>query len=164
MALVAAWNERPWRHKSPAWWAQRIPWYPDGCFGPYRSAQDGYSRRELAADGAVHLVGVFMGFAGALRMLVRLSDPACPAAVRVGLGVYAGSLPAMLCCSAMFNLLVARWPASTKTLQLADHAGILLLIAGSYTPMMIVLCCGRTLAFVWTAGLVTVDPASPWLG
>ena len=36
----------------------------------------------------------------------------------------------MLCCSAAFNLLVTRWPASTKALQLADHAGIPLRIAG----------------------------------
>ena len=34
----------------------------------------------------------------------------------------------MLCCSAAFNLLVTRWPASTKALQLADHAGLLLLL------------------------------------
>lgn len=140
--------------KSPAWWAQRIAWYPDGCFGPYRSAQEGYSRRELAVDGIVHLVGVLMGCVGAVLMLVRISDPACPAVVRAGLGVYACSLLAMLCCSAAFNLLVARWTTSTKALQLADHAGILLLIAGSYTPLMVVLCCGRTLAFVWTAGVV----------
>jgi len=141
--------------KSPAWWAQRIAWYPDGCFGPYRSAQEGYSRRELAVDGIVHLVGVLMGCVGAVLMLVRISDPACPAVVRAGLGVYACSLLAMLCCSAAFNLLVARWTTSTKALQLADHAGILLLIAGSYTPLMVVLCCGRTLAFVWTAGVVS---------
>ena len=37
-----------------------------------------------------------------------------------------GQLLVMLCCSAAFNLLVARWPASTKALQLADHAGMLL--------------------------------------
>ena len=92
MSLVAAWNQRPWRHKSPAWWAQRVTWYPDGCFGPYRSAQEGYSRRELAADAAVHLTGVSMGCVGALLMLERLADPACPAAVRVGLGVYACSV------------------------------------------------------------------------
>ena len=153
MSSVAAYQQ--WRHKSPTWWAQRVTWYPDGCFGPYRSAQEGYSRRELAADAAVHLVGVSMGCVGALLMLERVADPACPAAVRVGLCVYACSLLAMLCCSAAFNLLVKRWPASTKALQLADHAGILLLIAGTYTPLMVVLCGGRTLAFVWTAGLVS---------
>ena len=92
MSLAAAWKQRPWRHKSPAWWAQRVTWYPDGCFGPYRSAQEGYSRRELAADAAVHLTGVSMGCVGALLMLERLADPACPAAVRLGLGVYACSV------------------------------------------------------------------------
>jgi len=77
---------------STAWWAQRVTWYPDGCFGPYRSAQEGYSRRELAADAAVHLTGVLMGCVGALLMLERVADPACPAAVRVALGVYASSV------------------------------------------------------------------------
>ena len=43
------------------YWKQRITWYPDGCFGPYRSAADGYSRREIAADAAVHALGVACG-------------------------------------------------------------------------------------------------------
>ena len=95
-----------WRHKSPTWWAQRVTWYPDGCFGPYRSAQEGYSRRELAADAAVHVVGVSMGCVGALLMLERVADPACPAAVRLGLGVYACSLLAMLCCGMQYLVMM----------------------------------------------------------
>ena len=112
--MAAAWKQRPWRHKSPAWWAQRVTWYPDGCFGPYRSAQEGYSRRELAADAAVHLTGVSMGCVGALLMLERVADPACPAAVRLGLGVYA--------CS------VRHHRARTPDEQTGSQAGLVLLL------------------------------------
>lgn len=39
-----------------------------------------------------------------------------------------------------------------KRLQLADHAGILLLIAGTYSPTMAYLCYFRVLTFVWIVG------------
>merc|ERR1712061_955682 len=41
-------------------------------------------------------------------------------------------------------------------LQLADHAGILLLIAGSYSPFMTMASCPRTLCFVWAVALVSI--------
>ena len=42
----------------------------------------------------------------------------------------------MLGCSALFNMSVRDWSAYRWELQLADHLGILLLIAGTYTPFM----------------------------
>ena len=48
---------------APRWWREPIPWYPDVAFGPYRKMElhGGYSRRELAFDGAIHALGVFLG-------------------------------------------------------------------------------------------------------
>jgi len=137
------------------WWVERVPWYPAGCFGPYRSPAMGYSRRELAADGAVHLCGVLLGCIGGVTLLLRVMVSECPAPIARAVGIYAACLLTMLCCSAAFNMLVARLPRHTWALQLADHAGILLLIAGSYTPLMTVLCFWRTLAVVWTVGLIS---------
>ena len=56
-----------------SWWAQRVAWYPTGCFGPYRSPEVGYSRRELAADAAVHLVGVVLGFVCGAALLLKVT-------------------------------------------------------------------------------------------
>tara|TARA_B110001452_G_scaffold150630_1_gene125361 strand:+ start:1989 stop:2651 length:663 start_codon:yes stop_codon:yes gene_type:complete len=115
----------------------------------------GYSRRELAADAAVHLVGMLLGSVSGVVLLLRVAVPECPQPVAAAVAMYVGSLLAMLYCSAAFNMLVARLPRQLWALQLADHTGILLLIAGSYTPLMTILCFWRTLAFVWTVGLVS---------
>mmetsp|Transcript_7217 Transcript_7217/g.12183 ORF Transcript_7217/g.12183 Transcript_7217/m.12183 type:complete len:249 (-) Transcript_7217:330-1076(-) len=137
------------------YWAQRIAWYPAGCFGPYRTPDRGYSRREIAADAAVHLIGVVLGSIGVVALLFRTLLHKHPPEVVVAVAVYSLALLSMLFFSAAFNMLVTRWPKHVWALQLADHAGILLLIAGSYTPFMVVLSCTRMLAFVWTAGLVS---------
>ena len=57
-----------------SWWRERIAWYPDGCFGPYRPSNVGYSRRELAADGAVHILGVLLGCIGVTSLYLRLGS------------------------------------------------------------------------------------------
>lgn len=136
-------------------WCDKIPWYPDGCFGPYRGATIGYSRRELAADGMVHVCGVAFGLlgVGALLATVVLSKP--PTAVGLSLGLYGASLLGMLVCSAVFNGLAGMCPGHIWALQLADHAGILLLICGTYAPTMTLACCPRALCFVWSLGIIS---------
>ena len=84
-----------------------------------------------------------------------LASSFTPAPLAAGLGLYALSLVCMLFCSATFNMMVATWKKSTWELQLADHLGILLLIAGTYTPFMLHACSPRVLAFVWLVGAVS---------
>jgi hemolysin III len=144
------------------WLKERLPWYPDGCFGPYRSTTEGYSRRELAADFTVHAIGVALGLVGSAMLLSRTREamlasksPPLPPVVAGGIVVYCISLMAMLVFSALFNVMVKPWVRAIWELQLADHTGILLLIAGTYTPFAARLCYMRLLAFVWTVGLVS---------
>lgn len=139
------------RHKS--YWRQSISWYPDGCFGPYRSEAKGYTRRELAADGAVHAVGMLLALCGVAALFSVITSSTLPVHVSFSVCVYGASLLAMIGCSATFNGL-----ARSKhiwALQLADHAGILLLIAGTYTPVMIFAGCPRVLCFVWALALLS---------
>ena len=136
-----------------SYWREQIPWYPSTVFGPYRLR--GYSRRELVADGVVHAAGCVLGLAAAALLVPRAIAVATPAPLAAGLGLYALSLVCMLFCSATFNMMVATWKKSTWELQLADHLGILLLIAGTYTPFMLHACSPRVLAFVWLVGLVS---------
>mmetsp|Transcript_5234 Transcript_5234/g.15530 ORF Transcript_5234/g.15530 Transcript_5234/m.15530 type:complete len:262 (-) Transcript_5234:65-850(-) len=145
----------PQKHDFPAkesYWRERIAWYPAGCFGPYRGR---YSRRELAADAAVHFVGCGGGLVAAAMLAIKLATTDIPLPIALGLGVYALSLLTMLGCSALFNLSVRDWSAYRWELQLADHLGILLLIAGTYTPFMMHACSPRTLGFVWALGLLS---------
>lgn len=139
-------DETPW-HEANNIWKQRIPWYPDGCFGLYRMASEGYTRRELLADAAIHTLGVVGGLLGVGALLERVAIHKPPVEVALSIALYSVSLLAMMLCSAIFNGLA--WSSRIWELQLADHAGILLLIAGTYSPLMIVAGCPRVLTFVW---------------
>jgi hemolysin III len=140
--------------RNEEYWRQSIAWYPDGCFGPYRSEALGYTRRELAADGAVHAVGFLLALGGVAALLLGVAtESTLPAPVSCSICVYGASLLAMITCSATFNGLA--WSKNIWALQLADHAGILLLIAGTYTPVMVFAGCPRVLGFVWALALLS---------
>jgi len=136
--------------------ADEVPVVPRGCFGPYRSAALGYSRRELACDFAVHAIGITGGLCGAVLLLMRVYlSTTLRADVAAGIVVYTISLMAMLICSALFNTMVGLWTSSLWALQLADHAGILLLIAGTYTPFLLRVCYLKLLGFIWGVGALS---------
>ena len=143
-----------------SWWKERVIWYPGGCFGPYRAEALGYSRRELLADAAVHVLSIGLGCIGVGCLAYRVVTNVWPRSppLALGLGLYGASLLTMFCCSALFNLrvgFVRHRPDYVWALQLADHTGILLLIAGTYTPFMLLYCYPRILAFVWATGLAS---------
>ena len=85
--------------RSDNFWTQRVRWYPDNCFGPYRAERLGYSRRELCADALVHLVGIvaFSAGAGALLHACCVHEPSVE--TTVSLLLYVCSLLTMLGCS-----------------------------------------------------------------
>ena len=90
-----------------------------------------FAARELAADRAIHLLGIALGVTGAITIVVI-------AAVMRRLGdlppilIYAAGLLAMLGCSAAYNMFrTSRW---RDWLRRFDHAAIFAMIAGTYTP------------------------------
>src|SRR5919199_559866 len=107
---------------------------------------------EWRADAAVHALGLTLGSAGCVALAVtalpRAGDPLRVAA----LVAYAVGLLAMLGCSALYNL--APEGPRKRLFRRLDHAAILLMIAGSYTPFALVKIAGTwgtgLLAFVWT--------------
>lgn len=112
-----------------------------------------YDRTELVADGIVHVLGAVAAvFAAGALVGLALYTAELPTVT--ALAVYAVTLIAVIGCSAAYNM----WPVSrTKwILRRFDHAAIFLLIAGTYTPLMVhvgtPLAYG-VLAFVWVAGL-----------
>jgi len=112
-----------------------------------------YDRSELVADGIVHVLGAVAAvFAAGALVGLALYTAELPTVT--ALAVYAVTLIAVIGCSAAYNM----WPVSrTKwILRRFDHAAIFLLIAGTYTPLMVhvgtPLAYG-VLAFVWVAGL-----------
>lgn len=92
-----------------------------------------YSRAELIADGAVHAVGIVIAIAAGATLLA-LSPFHAGTGEYIAACFYVVALLTVLSVSCAYNL----WPISpTKwVLRRFDHAGIYLLIAGTYTPFI----------------------------
>jgi hemolysin III len=109
-------------------------------------------RRELWADVAVHALGLALGAAGVVAMLHVAGDGQL-----LPITVYLAGLLAMLSCSAVYNVWRScRW---RDWLRRFDHAAIFIMIAGTYTPLVLRLPTGWALSLttgVWTAALAGV--------
>jgi hemolysin III len=92
-----------------------------------------YDRTELIADGVVHVIGVCFGLVAATALIVLTAVYASAIDV-AAVSVYAAGLLAMLTMSATYNL----WPVSRAkwVLRRFDHSAIYLLIAATYTPLI----------------------------
>jgi hemolysin III len=114
-----------------------------------------YSPAEILVDGIVHALGVGLGLLGAIILIVRAPSSLGTFAL-TALLVYATALLAMLGISAAYNM----WPVSpTKwVLRRFDHSAIYLMIAGTYTPLVIQLKASYEtiglLIGVWTVAVI----------
>jgi len=101
-----------------------------------------YDRAEIIADAAVHAAGIIFGLIGAV-MLVIVVALIKPIGIASTL-IYLTALITMLGVSAAYNL----WPVSpTKwLLRRFDHSAIYLLIAGTYTPFLVLMKSGLAFA------------------
>ncbi|GEP04888.1 PAQR family membrane homeostasis protein TrhA [Methylobacterium oxalidis] len=110
-----------------------------------------YTRREIMADGVIHCIGVVLGLAGAIALVVTATMTHLGWGARAAIIVYATVLVSMLAVSAIYNL----HPVHPRKwlLRRADHALIYLMIAGTYTPLVTLVGTGPTayglLAFIW---------------
>jgi hemolysin III len=106
------------------------------------------SRLELAADGAVHILGIAGGSIGAATLLALIAqrDDWLEFAALL---IYAIGLIAMLGCSAAYHLVRnSPWRALLRRL---DHAAIFVMIAGTYTPFTLLRLDGGWSWFLTTA-------------
>jgi hemolysin III len=116
-----------------------------------------YDRAELIADGIVHGIGVFGGLIAATVLIVLTAVYATALDVAV-VSVYVAGLLAMLVLSATYNL----WPVSPAkwVLRRFDHSAIYLLIAATYTPVIMELkdsiLAMVLLAGVWCVAIVGI--------
>jgi hemolysin III len=85
------------------------------------------------ADLVVHIVGLTLALVGGIVLLV-LAVRAGSISRVVGVSIYAAGVLAMLAFSTAYNFAKARY---RPVLRRLDHAGIFLMIAGSYTPFTI---------------------------
>ncbi len=129
----------------------------DDTFTPPVSVDWSYDRAELWADGVVHVAGLAAALIGAV-LLMGFAAPSAEPALIVALGIYAGGLVAVKTISALYNM----WPVSRAkwVLRRYDHAAIYLLIAGTYTPFLILLedhgSAALLLALVWLLAVIGI--------
>ena len=94
-----------------------------------------YSSGEKIADTVGHALGIAASIAG-LTMLVIVGSRYAGALPVTSYAIYGASLLLMLVISALYH-----WIAHTPTkaiLRVMDHSAIYVLIAGTYTPVMLV--------------------------
>jgi hemolysin III len=82
------------------------------------------------ADLVVHVVGLTLALVGGI-VLLTLAVKAGRISLVVGCSIYAAGVVAMLAFSTAYNFASYRYRPMLRRL---DHAGIFLMIAGSYTP------------------------------
>jgi hemolysin III len=114
------------------------------------------------------LRGVLHAVAFAVSCVVGiLFVAAAPAAHGLAAAAFAASASIMLGTSALYHR-VAWSPSRRLWMRRADHAGVFLLIAGTYTPVALISLHGawRTtvLAVVWTGTAVAAFAKVCWIG
>lgn len=145
-------------------------WNFIGSKGIQQAAEPGapraraYTPREELANTITHGVGVLASAAGT-AVLVSLAAAVDTAAV-VGASVFGGSLILLYTASTLYH--AARRPKSKVRLKVLDHCAIYVLIAGTYTPFMLVGLRGTwgwsLLSVIWGLAAVGVVFKLFWTG
>ena len=93
-----------------------------------------YGAAEVAADKVIHGIGLSAAVAALVWLWLRLPADA-PVRPMAALALYSAGLLSMLSASALYNFTrFGRWKARFRRL---DHAMIFVMIAGSYTPFVL---------------------------
>ncbi len=113
-----------------------------------------YSRAERIADVAIHVLGVSAALFGVSLIFRNMSEQLSGAAY-VAACVYAAALVTMLTASATYH--IAAYTPARPILRRIDHAAIYFKIAGTFTPLSVVLNTTFgyvVLGFVWALALL----------
>lgn len=107
-----------------------------------------HSLRETLADASVHVVGVVSGLIASVALLIYVAQTQEPPQI-AATTIYASLLFLSLVASALYHLLP--WDRWRPLFLRLDHAAIYLKIAGTYTPLVVLI--GSAFAYVVLAGV-----------
>ncbi|ELK3679523.1 hemolysin III family protein [Vibrio fluvialis] len=117
-----------------------------------------YSVKEEVANAISHGIGLILGIVGLVLLLIKAVDHRADALTIVSMSIYGGSMIALFLASTLYHAIphqnAKRW------LKTFDHCAIYLLIAGSYTPFLLV-SLRTPLAFglmivIWSIALIGI--------
>ncbi|KQI71449.1 hemolysin III [Loktanella sp. 5RATIMAR09] len=113
-----------------------------------------YARSERIADGTMHAVGVLGAITGAIVLIIWSLGTATPGQI-AAICVYGATLIATFVASAFYHM--TPWEGIRPILRRFDHAAIYLKIAGTYTPLVVMIGSGFAyvvLAIVWGLAVI----------
>ncbi|WP_085982815.1 PAQR family membrane homeostasis protein TrhA [Octadecabacter arcticus] len=113
-----------------------------------------YTRGERIADGAVHAAGIVFAIVATILLIVAASGETSVGTV-VALSIYGAALIGSFIASACYHF--TPWDRPRSLLRRIDHAAIYLKIAGTYTPLVVLIGSAfayGVLGLVWALAAV----------
>lgn len=95
-----------------------------------------YSLAEEMANSISHGIGFILGIVGLVLLLVQASDSGADATAITSYSLYGGSMILLFLASTLYHAIPH--PTAKRWLKIFDHCAIYLLIAGTYTPFLLV--------------------------
>jgi hemolysin III len=95
-----------------------------------------FTRAERIADGVVHAFGIAFAIVATILLVIWASGDTSPSTV-VGLSIYGAALIGSFVASACYHF--TPWERPRHLLRRIDHAAIYLKIAGTYTPLVVLI-------------------------
>lgn len=117
-----------------------------------------YTFKEEVANAISHGIGLILGIVGLVLLLVKAIDQQADALTITSMSVYGGSMIALFLASTLYHAIPYR--RAKRWLKTFDHCAIYLLIAGSYTPFLLVslrtpLAIGLMIV-IWSLALIGI--------
>lgn len=117
-----------------------------------------YTHKEELANSISHGLGVLFGVAALVMLLIKSYDYQADTLTYVSMSVYGASIIVLFLASTLYHSIVN--PLAKRWLKTLDHSAIYLLIAGSYTPFLLVglrteLAIGL-MVVIWTIAILGV--------
>ncbi|MFA0224447.1 hemolysin III family protein [Vibrio splendidus] len=122
------------------------------------SSASEYSDIEERANAITHGLGVVLGVVGLILLLIRAFDYQADMLTVASMAVYGSSIILLFLASTLYHSITTE--KTRRLLKTLDHCAIYLLIAGSYTPFLLVglrtpLAMGL-MAVIWGIALVGI--------
>ncbi|WGY48323.1 MULTISPECIES: hemolysin III family protein [unclassified Vibrio] len=95
-----------------------------------------YSVKEEVANAISHGIGLILGIVGLVLLLLKAFAHSADALTITSMSVYGGSMIALFLASTLYHAIPHQ--RAKRWLKTFDHCAIYLLIAGSYTPFLLV--------------------------
>ncbi|MBC7001454.1 hemolysin III family protein [Photobacterium sp. BZF1] len=122
------------------------------------ATESGYSVREEVANSISHGLGMVFGIIGLVLLLVQAVSNGADALSITSLSIYGASMILLYLASTLYHAIP--FERAKRALKTFDHCAIYLLIAGTYTPFLLITL--RTplaitlMAVIWAIALIGI--------